>query len=113
MNHYRVRRVDELGNYSFSGISQEMYNIASEMNFEIYPNPVNSDFTLENLNLIEGDVQVEIISPTGAAKNIMKMDASSYNKSLINTYDLPSGVYFLRISHSTDQVELIKFSKIN
>ncbi len=113
MNYYRIKRIDASGNYVFSDISQEMNRPNSEQNFEIFPNPVSSNLTIENVNLIEGDVQIEIISTIGTVNNTMKMDASSYNKSSIDTNNLPAGVYYLRVLHGEDQVELIKFTKIN
>ncbi len=113
MNYYRVRRIMENGTYTFSDISQQMFTIESEKAFGIYPNPVTSTFTLENFNIIEGEVRVEILSPAGISKAGMMMDASSYTKEEINTDNLPAGVYFLRVTHSNDQVELIRFTKVN
>ena len=113
MNYYRVRRVMANGTYIFSDIAQQMFTIESEQAFGIYPNPVTDNFILENYNLIEGGVQMEILSPSGVAKTGMKMDASSYSKEDISTDNLPAGVYYLRIIHSDNQIELIKFTKIN
>lgn len=113
MNYYRVRRIAQDGSYQFTEISQEMFRVKSETKFGIYPNPVTAELTLENLDLIEGSVSVEILSAAGVAKNAMTMDATSYTKEVINTNNLPSGVYFLRIIHGVDQVELIKFTKLN
>jgi len=113
MNYYRIKRVDDNGNYYFTDISEEMNIADSDVNFEIFPNPVSANLTLENLSLIDGDVQVEIISATGITKKGLKMDASSYNTSSIEMNDLPAGVYYLRITHTAGEVDLIKFTKIN
>ncbi len=113
MNYYRVRRVEVDGTYAFSDIVEQMFTVDSEAAFGIYPNPVTNMLTLENFNLVEGDVQIEIISAAGVARTAMKMDASSYIKEEINMNNLPSGVYYLRVTHSNDQVEMIKFTKID
>ncbi len=113
MNYYRVKRIDNDGSYMFTEVSQEMFTVQSDHAFEVYPNPVTAELTLENLALIEGTVQVDIISVAGTLKKGMKVDASSYTKELINTDNLPAGVYYLRIMHGNSQVEMIKFTKID
>ena len=113
MNYYKIRRVMANGTYTFSDISEQMFTVESQEAFGIYPNPVTNSFTLENFNIIEGEVQVDILSSAGIAKGGMIMDASSYSKEEISTDNLPAGVYYLRIIHSDNQIELIKFTKIN
>ena len=113
MNYYRVRRVMANGSYVFSAIAQQMFTIESGTAFGIYPNPVTNSFTLENFNIIEGDVQIEIISPSGIVRKGMQMDASSYTTEVIDTDNLAADVYYIRILHSDDQVEMIKFTKID
>jgi len=113
MNYYRVRRVSADGTYQFSNIAEQMFTVKSEEMFGIYPNPVSGTLTLENFEIVEGAIDIQIISAAGIAKTGMKMDASNYTKEDINLNDLPTGVYYLRILHSDDQVELIKFTKID
>gem|GEM_PF-1784411 len=113
MNYYRIKRVDDMGNYYFSDVSEEMNTPNAKVNFEIFPNPVSANLTLENLSIIEGEVDVEVISATGVTKKGIKMDASSYNTSFIDTNDLAAGVYYLRITHADGEVDLIKFTKVN
>jgi len=113
MNYYRIKRLDANGSYTFTEVSQEMYIVKSTSKFEIYPNPVSAELTLENLHLIEGPVSIDILSASGISNKGMNMDASSYTKEFINIDNLPSGVYYLRIIHGNNEVELIKFTKID
>ena len=72
--------------------------------FEIYPNPVQWDLTIDSANPMS---KIEIYSSTGnLVRNVSQMKTNK-----INVSDLSSGIYFIKVSGET-KVGLQKFIKL-
>lgn len=67
--------------------------------FQVYPNPVEDELTVEFSTAASQHTQVEITNVTGAALQTYSIFANEgLNKIYINTQDLASGVYFVKIA---------------
>ncbi len=84
----------------FTGIS-EMYKAV----ISVYPNPTVGILTINGLDEVSGLEKLEIISSIGKLITEFNVDINELNVS-----ELPAGVYFLKIAHSSG-VETIRFVK--
>ncbi len=76
--------------------------------WSIYPNPVQSELTIQNLGQIDGATSVNIFNVEG--KMMKSVQVSGEDLMIIQTNDLFSGVYFVEIQNATG-VERKKFIK--
>jgi hypothetical protein len=73
--------------------------------YRIYPNPANSQITLEWFNLFNEEVTIELVDMTGrVVKNIFNGQVLEGEINLITAdlTELPVGMYFMRYSSPTD-----------
>jgi len=73
--------------------------------YRIYPNPANSQITLEWFNLFNEEVTIELVDMTGrVVKNIFNGQVLEGEITLITAdlTELPVGMYFMRYSSPTD-----------
>jgi hypothetical protein len=94
-------------NYSTTQLNVNTANVRSS-GYSIYPNPVTNTLYLNNKNNIDPNTSVSIIDIYGRV--IMSMKITD-NLTLINTGDLPSGRYFIKISQANEPI-LLQFSKL-
>ncbi len=64
----------------------------------IYPNPSNSELTVEFTNSFSNNLTIEIYDINGKLE-LMK-ELNQLNKITINTHDLPAGVYFITLKEN-------------
>ncbi|MCU0432901.1 MAG: T9SS type A sorting domain-containing protein [Bacteroidia bacterium] len=77
-----------------------------ENNFKVFPNPADDALTVTGN--FAGETEVEIFSVTG--KLLVRNSYSSVsNKLMVNTANLPEGVYFLRVNQSRDNSGMVRF----
>ncbi len=80
-----------------------------ENDFEIYPNPVENELRIRNYEL--GIKSIAIYDIVGRNVNYkLASENPTYNLRL-NTYDLPSGIYFLKIVDEKNNFTVKKFVK--
>ncbi len=82
----------------------------SEVEFQVYPNPVNDQLTIKWGRAIKSAVQVEIVSMEGKLLMTDKVGADAF---LYNTQlgHLNAGIYMLRLQHSDGEQEVFKLVK--
>lgn len=80
-------------------------NEYAQVTFKFYPNPVNDQLTIDNL---EGANKIEIFNITG--EKLQSLDNISTNSVLVNTANLEKGMYMLVVYHN-DEVQATKFIK--
>jgi hypothetical protein len=93
INYYRLKQVDEDGNFKYSKVISILFNSGSS-NFSIAPNPANHELTIYfnaiatdngtlNLYNIEGQLLKHLPVEDGAKKVVWAID------------DIPSGIYLV------------------
>lgn len=88
---------DDVVSKSFNiGVSST--NIVKEVN--VYPNPAKDKFTVE-LNDVTLDGKIQLMNSVG---QLVYQENINSNRTEIKVYDLPRGIYFLRISHISGDV---------
>ena len=76
-------------------------------NFEIYPNPTNSDLFVKKDNDLQYDIYFSIYDISG--KGIISKEKLECSINKINLIDISSGLYFIKIYNKNNQI--IKFYK--
>lgn len=80
---------------------------AFENNIEIFPNPIENDFTIK-LKEIDSDLQVSILNSLGQIVISKNFTNSTEMKLNLNQ---PSGIYFAKITNKENQVAYFKLIK--
>ena len=98
-NMYRLAMVDQDGDIDYSNIIQVNYNLEEHNQFEIYPNPVLNEMTLEINSSVTQQAYFQIFNTTG---KIFKEGLIHFEKGTnsfnFNISDTQKGLYFIRIS---------------
>jgi len=83
------------------GINNEELKIKNE-ELKIYPNPANSDITLEFSSFLNQDIEIQIFNVMG---NILLSEKRFCQKSLdLAVSYLKSGIYFIRVSDESGKI---------
>jgi Secretion system C-terminal sorting domain len=73
-------------------------SLADVLLVNIYPNPVNNNFTIEFANPLTSNVTIELLDLSGRAVGFMTTQDSKVE---MNTNELVSGMYFVKINNQT------------
>lgn len=92
-NYYRLKIIDPLGNYSYTGI-KKVY-LGNNKNWTIYPNPARNSV---NIRFTPGDVNLKTIRLYDIDGKLLISGQSSENNILVNIANLPAGPYIFEIS---------------
>lgn len=77
--------------------------LAEDSHLLLYPNPSTGRFTLEFENAWQGIVQCKIIDFSGSVVQIRHfLKTQAYFQSELNQTDLPTGIYFVILSHKDE-----------
>ncbi len=112
VNYYRLKMMDKDGQFTYSPIRQLTIN-NSPLTINIFPNPAHNKLQLQ----IESDKKValkmDIITQDGKVvlSSNMAAAAGSLLRS-INIAALQSGTYFLRVTSSAGEQNVVKFEKL-
>lgn len=109
--YYRLKQIDEYGILKYSNII-----IVDEVKIKtfisnIHPNPTNSDIGFDFYAPIKGELNYNITDLTGRVL-VSNTELIDEGNSKINTsfYDLPNGVYFLKVTF--DKTNFVSINKI-
>jgi hypothetical protein len=109
---YRLQTVDNDGSSVYSNIISISNKQSEAQPVTVYPNPFNSDLTIELNSEIDGIANIQMMDITGRSVdvNINKELKKGNNILSINTDDLESGIYFLsmEINGVKQNVKVIK-----
>ncbi len=88
--------------------------ITNQFFVSAYPNPVEKELILRLVTTEDDNVNIEIYNEYGQKFNENKnfVLKKGIHFVILEVYDLPNGIYFLRISND-EEIRYIKFIKIN
>lgn len=103
VSYYKLKQVDFDGKYSYSNIVTVNSLSQNKSNFTIYPNPTNGLITISNLtsSVDQEGLNIEVINHIG---KVVKQFKTQNPKLVIQISDLQKGLYFIKITSSTDTV---------
>ena len=84
---------------------------ATNFGIKYYPNPVNNEFTIDNLKLIDKWQTIELFSITGN-KIITSKNISGQSKVLLNVESFPNGQYIAVLKSKSEKSAYLKFIKL-
>ena len=96
---YRLKSVNSDATTEFSPIRAVEFN-ASKRVFSIFPNPTNSDLTVQTMDY-KGSVLIEIFNVSGQKmKEEQRQVIDNQSIIVFTTTDLPNGLYSMRLTNS-------------
>lgn len=94
INYYRLKQIDFDGEHSYSSIVS--INIEETEDVRMYPNPAKQHIIIEGV--LAGST-IEIYNTMG--RPVLKKELK-FEKEVIDTENIPEGVYFVKISNDMD-----------
>ncbi len=115
--YYACTVTDYVGCQTSNGDIFEVYVNASSIierdinnSFKIHPNPSKNNLIIEHTNNDYNELTVEIYSSLGKLELVNKVN--SFEKTIINTDDIPQGIYFISIKNKQEIIASKKWIKI-
>ena len=104
INYYRLKQVDIDGQFEYSQIVTIDNSRLNKQSVVLYPNPAKNTLNIRGL---EGQTldKIEIINVNGQVLQAL------HHTTQINILQLPSGVYFLKITLDDGNVDVQRFIK--
>ena len=96
ISYYRLKQVDLDGKYAYSSIIAIDTKNAGELKF--FPNPVQSQLTMELPDLSLKVVNVQIVNSSGQQMFLQKNTKTNNGKVVIDVSKLPAGIYQIILS---------------
>lgn len=96
--------------YSNITAINDILNENAKFDFSIFPNPVNELLSINLINTLNYDLNVLVYNNVGSLLKTAKI-MSGYNSIIINTEDLPSGIYIIKLTNSGKNFGTKKFIK--
>jgi type IX secretion system substrate protein len=90
-------------------IKQDIKPFVSDINY--YPNPVQSQLSIEFVSYFEDYMNIRILNSTGAVISMENREVyNGFNRITLNFNDYPSGIYTVHL-YNQQQTETIKIVK--
>lgn len=108
-NYYRLKQVDNNDEFVYSGtISVLMSTTTASVNLS--PNPANNLVFLKINSNDEGQTEMNLVDQNGKAYQSKSLKCvKGENNFILNIQELPKGIYYIRLTGSTNQtIKLLK-----
>ncbi len=103
-NFYRIKEVDVDANATYSNIINVIYNPAVHY-LQLYPNPVKDNLSIRIKLNASDKINIQVSDLSGRTIKTMEVNAgSTIREYQIDTKKLPSGIYFLKIVNSKNEI---------
>ncbi len=103
--YYRLKMVNEDASYSYSSILLFRFDNPGK-HIQVYPNPVQTDFTVSLQGMSAGTYRIELINASGQVQFAKQVRVEGSYSEKINRKNSPPGLYMLRIANAkTGQIE--------
>ncbi len=101
VTYYRIKQVDFDGQFSYSDVRE----VNNERITPVItsPNPFQTTLTLQLNNAAQVPTSIELVDLTGKVRYYHLAEVTEVNPQFqLSVADLPAGIYFVRVSNSTD-----------
>jgi Secretion system C-terminal sorting domain len=104
LSYYRLKMVETNGKTSYSNVQAVRHSSNNaEADLLIYPNPTQNILNIEFINALQIETQIEIINTVGQIQH-SQIVAAGNNLVQIQTLNLASGAYFIRIQQANSLI---------
>jgi hypothetical protein len=103
INYYRLKQMDFDGQFEYSNIRSVVFGSSDDKIMAIYPNPVQNELTIS-----EGVGMITIFNALGQPIRQLNNDETL---TIINTTDLPKGIYILQVQKTNGAIITQQFVK--
>ncbi|MFT5780491.1 MAG: hypothetical protein ACI837_003453, partial [Crocinitomicaceae bacterium] len=94
-----VWTTDVLADSIAGNVGIEELNGFNNLNMEIYPNPNNGEFNLMIEGFVGSELNMEIVNIMGETVVVKSLSFIDGNYQGVQDFNLPDGMYFLKIAH--------------
>lgn len=110
-NYYRVlvHHLDQADRKTYSEIESLVMYAESEL-MHYYPNPVTNRLTVEIFDSLNGEVELQVVSPTGVVLQTVTTPKDATRQEL-DFSNLPTGPYFVKVKYGNIDVKVLKVLK--
>lgn len=112
INYYRLKQTDFDGTYSYSKIKSVNLEYLEETNISIFPNPAQSEITIQFNSLENEPSKYEIFDTYGQMVALGTLYPEANNSHILSIFNLSNGLYTIRL-HTSNKVEVKSFVKTN
>jgi hypothetical protein len=107
---YRIMHIENDGNVTYTAEKQSILYINGGDKAMAYPNPTNGQIFVEVLDVDNNDGIIEVYNELGKLVKTQNF-AKNQVRYEINTSDLATGIYILKIRSANNDVKTLKISK--
>ncbi|MEM1119378.1 MAG: SdrD B-like domain-containing protein [Bacteroidota bacterium] len=97
-NYYRVKTVVPNMSSAFTNIAMAMVKPENAQRVMFYPNPVQSEITVQFLEELAETAKVQIVNGFGQVMKSFEVDTAN-KKQQLDISDLPSGIYYVKFNN--------------
>jgi flavin reductase (DIM6/NTAB) family NADH-FMN oxidoreductase RutF len=108
---YRIKHIENDGNITFTAKKQSVIYINGGDKVMAYPNPTNNQIFFEVLDVDNNDGVIEVYNELGKIVKTQNF-AKSQIRYELNTSELPTGIYIVKIRSANNDVKTVKISKM-
>ena len=110
-NYYRIKTFAPTISSSYSNIASAMIKPNERQKVMVYPNPVQTEFTVHFFETMSEMAVVQIVSGYGQVIRTLELDSQTSSHQ-IDISDLPSGLYFVKFGNKSLKLFGHKFYKV-
>lgn len=99
--YFRIKQVYSNGYVRYSNIKQVNLQSSASTKFSVYPNPSNGLIGIKFDNSVQGKFNIQIFNPQGQL--VVQKDIVAAGEAPVQVANLPTGVYWLRLTDKQTQ----------
>ena len=99
--YFRIKQVYSNGYVRYSNIKQVNLQSSPSTKFSVYPNPSNGLIGIKFDNSVQGKFNIQIFNPQGQL--VVQTDIVAAGEAPVQVANLPTGVYWLRLTDKQTQ----------
>jgi HYR domain/Secretion system C-terminal sorting domain len=107
---YRIKHIENDGNITYTTKKQSVIYINGGDKVMAYPNPTNNQVFFEVLDVDNNDGIIEVYNELGKLVKSQNFTKNQVRYEL-NTSELPTGIYIVKIRSANNDVKTVKISK--
>ena len=108
-NYYRIKHINDNGLNSLS-VTRNATIHSKKREVLVYPNPFNSEITIELTNPTNLDARIQVIDELGRTLRTISLNGGTAVKT-VDLGDMPSGIYFIKVDYDGIKMQTFKMTK--